>query len=182
LAHLGDETATGLADTADMEIASQQINIEAARLLFSPALIAASVAVWLLLTSGAAGHIVLRVEEISAGLRVPSQRPLPTSAATPVEQRQLEAPTPTCTRPEIHPGLAYGGSGVADEAEESRVLASLAPYFRVDSHAFDLRRFRPSTSQRDGIADVPKRRQQHAREPAIATKAPPALLRAVTER
>ena len=47
-----------------MHIASYEIDIEAAGLLFGPVLIAVAAVVWLLLATGAAGRVVQYIEEL----------------------------------------------------------------------------------------------------------------------
>lgn len=47
-----------------MQIASYEIGIEAAWLLFSPAVIAVAAVIWLLLATGAVGRVVLYFEEL----------------------------------------------------------------------------------------------------------------------
>jgi hypothetical protein len=169
-----------------MDIASQQINIEAVRLLFSPTLIAAAAAVWLVLTSGAAGHIVLRFEEISAGFRVPTQQPAPASGATPDERHQAARQHPTCPRsqPKLRPVVKLGN------APEHLGPISVAPYLRIEPHIFDLGAFRPSVSRARDERGVQRRHQFARRAPddeglvSIGAPLPSErrLRRAVTER
>jgi len=175
-----------------MDIASHQINIEAVRLLFSPALIAAAAAVWLVLTSGAAGHIVLRIEEFSAA-RVPTQLPAASGDPTPDERHRASRQQPPCTRSQTEPRPVVRIDESGLHVEQGVSLAgpiSLVPYLRILPHIFDLGEFRPSVSRTRGERGL-RRRHQFARrapddESLISFGAP--LLsrrrhrRAVTER
>ena len=144
-----------------MDIASQHINIEAARLLFSPALIAASAAVWLVLTSGVAGGIVLRVEAISAGLRAPARQPAPASGATPDERHRAARQQPACTRsqPKPQPVVPVGN------ASDHPGPVSVVPYLGIDPQIFDLGAFRPSVSCTRVERGAPRRHQFARRAP-----------------
>lgn len=175
-----------------MDIAPHQLNIEAARMLFSPALIAAAAAIWLVLTSGAAGHIVLRIEEITAGLRVPDPLPAPARGTAPDERHPASRPHPTCTRSlaEPQPVVRVDESEVSPEPVGSLLgPISLVPYLGIHPHTFELGAFRPSVNQaRDELGL--RRRHSFARAPdddelaPIAARAPSSqrYRRAVTER
>jgi hypothetical protein len=169
-----------------MDIASQHINIEAARLLFSPALIAASAAVWLVLTSGVAGHIVLRIEAISAGFRAPAQHPATASDTTPEESHQAVPQHPTCPRSQPKPQPVWSAGNASDHLGP----ISVSPYLRVGPPSFELGAFRPSVSRARDERGVTRRHQFARREPddegLIPIGAPISperwLRRAVTER